>query len=47
MGIAGVVFGRLGHFTAMGADRAYLQIPDPADLDHLDLIASEVLPHMT
>ena len=29
------------------ADRAYLQLPDLTDLDHLDLIASEVLPHIT
>jgi alkanesulfonate monooxygenase SsuD/methylene tetrahydromethanopterin reductase-like flavin-dependent oxidoreductase (luciferase family) len=41
------VVDRLGRFAATGADRAYLQIPDLADLDHLELIASAVLPHLT
>lgn len=41
------VVDKLSHYAAIGADRAYLQIIDLADLDHLDLIASEVLPHLT
>jgi alkanesulfonate monooxygenase SsuD/methylene tetrahydromethanopterin reductase-like flavin-dependent oxidoreductase (luciferase family) len=47
VGTPAEVIDRLGRFAATGADRAYLQIPDLADLDHLDLIASEVLPHLT
>ncbi len=30
-----------------GAERIYLQVLDLADLDHLDLIATEVAPHLT
>jgi len=41
------VVDKLGRYAAIGADRAYLQILDLADLDHLDLIAAEVLPHTT
>jgi alkanesulfonate monooxygenase SsuD/methylene tetrahydromethanopterin reductase-like flavin-dependent oxidoreductase (luciferase family) len=41
------VVDRLGRYEAAGAARAYLQILDLADLDHLDLIASEVLPQLT
>jgi alkanesulfonate monooxygenase SsuD/methylene tetrahydromethanopterin reductase-like flavin-dependent oxidoreductase (luciferase family) len=29
-----------------GADRIYLQVLDLADLDHLDLVASDVAPHL-
>jgi alkanesulfonate monooxygenase SsuD/methylene tetrahydromethanopterin reductase-like flavin-dependent oxidoreductase (luciferase family) len=47
VGTPAEVVDRLGRFAATGADRAYLQIPVLADLDHLDLIASEVLPHLT
>jgi alkanesulfonate monooxygenase SsuD/methylene tetrahydromethanopterin reductase-like flavin-dependent oxidoreductase (luciferase family) len=35
---------RLGEFAAAGATRAYLQILDLDDLDHLELIAAEVMP---
>ncbi|GAA0954875.1 LLM class F420-dependent oxidoreductase [Virgisporangium aurantiacum] len=37
---------RLGEFGVAGATRAFLQILDLQDLDHLDLIASEVMPHL-
>ena len=37
---------RLQAFAALGATRAYLQVLDLHDLDHLALIASEVLPHV-
>lgn len=47
VGTPAEVVDRLGHYAATGAGRAYLQILDLADLDHLDLIASEVLPHLT
>jgi F420-dependent oxidoreductase-like protein len=34
----------LDRFRAIGAERVFLQILDLADLDHLDLIAAEVMP---
>jgi F420-dependent oxidoreductase-like protein len=34
----------LGRYAEAGAQRAYLQLLDLADLDHLDLIAAEVAP---
>ncbi|MFC0625391.1 LLM class F420-dependent oxidoreductase [Kribbella deserti] len=37
----------LGRYAEAGADRAYLQILDFHDLDHLDLIAAEVLPQLS
>ena len=37
---------RLREFAAAGAQRAYLQVLDLDDLDHLELIAAEVLPHV-
>jgi F420-dependent oxidoreductase-like protein len=46
VGTPAEVVDRLGRHAAAGADRAYLQILDLADLDHLDLIASEVLPQL-
>jgi len=36
----------LGQFAEAGATRAYLQVLDLSDLDHLELIASEVLPQL-
>jgi alkanesulfonate monooxygenase SsuD/methylene tetrahydromethanopterin reductase-like flavin-dependent oxidoreductase (luciferase family) len=46
-GIAGTpaeVVEQLKAYQSVGASRAYLQILDLADLDHLDLIAAEVAP---
>ncbi|MBV9936424.1 MAG: LLM class flavin-dependent oxidoreductase, partial [Actinobacteria bacterium] len=37
---------RLQAFAAAGAQRAYLQVLDLDDLDHLELLAAEVLPHV-
>ncbi len=37
---------RLGEYADAGSSRAYLQVLDLADLDHLDLVASEVMPHV-
>jgi alkanesulfonate monooxygenase SsuD/methylene tetrahydromethanopterin reductase-like flavin-dependent oxidoreductase (luciferase family) len=37
---------KLGAFAEAGATTAYLQVLDLADLDHLDLLASEVLPQV-
>ena len=35
---------RIGTYAGLGATRMYLQVMDLHDLDHLELIASEVLP---
>ncbi|WP_319463708.1 LLM class F420-dependent oxidoreductase [Micromonospora sp. RTP1Z1] len=37
---------RLGEFAAIGATRVHLRLIDFADLDHLELIAAEVLPQL-
>ena len=37
---------RLHSWASLGASRSYLQVLDLADLDHLDLIATEVMPHV-
>ncbi|SDC54485.1 probable F420-dependent oxidoreductase, Rv1855c family [Streptomyces prasinopilosus] len=37
---------RLGEFAAIGASRIHLRLTDLTDLDHLELLASEVLPHL-
>jgi len=34
---------KIGRFAEAGAGRMYLQVLDPSDLDHLELVASEVL----
>jgi F420-dependent oxidoreductase-like protein len=39
------VLDKLGQFVEHGADRFYLQVLDLDDLDHLRLVAEEVLPH--
>jgi F420-dependent oxidoreductase-like protein len=41
------VVDRLGQFAAVGSERQYVQIMDLHDLDHLDLIAAEVLPQVS
>ncbi|MEV4169658.1 MULTISPECIES: LLM class F420-dependent oxidoreductase [unclassified Nonomuraea] len=48
-GLAGTpaeVLDKLGKLAELGADRVYLQIMDLSDLEHLELIAAEVLPHV-
>ena len=48
-GLAGTpseVVDRLRQFAEAGSQRAYLQVLDLGDLDHLRLIAAEVLPHV-
>jgi len=40
------VVDRLGRYAEAGAERAYLQVLDLSDLDHLDLIAAEVAPQL-
>ena len=37
---------RIGAFAELGASRLYLQVLDLSDLDHLELIAADVLPHV-
>ncbi|MBB2911815.1 F420-dependent oxidoreductase-like protein [Streptosporangium becharense] len=48
-GLAGTpaeVVEKIRRFADLGADRIYLQVLDLSDLDHLELIAAEVLPHV-
>ena len=48
-GVAGTVseaVDRLGSLADMGVERVYLQVLDLADLDHLDLVAREVVPQL-
>jgi F420-dependent oxidoreductase-like protein len=40
------VVDKIGRFVEAGATRVYLQVLDLHDLDHLDLIAAEVLPQL-
>jgi F420-dependent oxidoreductase-like protein len=40
------ILDRLGEFADAGATRMYLQVLDLHDLDHLHLLAAEVLPHV-
>jgi F420-dependent oxidoreductase-like protein len=37
---------RIGEYAALGVTRVYLQVIDLADLDHLELIAAEILPNV-
>ncbi|MET9336305.1 LLM class F420-dependent oxidoreductase [Nonomuraea sp. NPDC003804] len=48
-GLAGTpaeVLDKIGRFAEAGAERIYLQVLDLSDLEHLELIAAEVLPHV-
>lgn len=48
-GLAGTpaeVVDKIGRFGELGAQRIYLQTLDLADLDHLRLVAEEVMPHV-
>lgn len=48
-GLAGTpaeIVDKIGTYAERGASRMYLQTLDLSDLDHLDLVASEVLPHL-
>lgn len=46
-GSPGEIAEKIGKFAAIGAERIYLQVLDLADLDHLELIASDVLPQVS
>ncbi|WP_232677027.1 LLM class F420-dependent oxidoreductase [Nocardioides sp. R-C-SC26] len=48
-GLAGTpseVVDKIGRYAELGAERIYLQMLDLADLEHLELIAAEVMPHL-
>ena len=48
-GLAGTpeeVVETLARYAALGSRRVYLQMLDLADLDHLRLVAADVLPHV-
>lgn len=48
-GLAGTpaeVVDKIGRYAALGAERIYLQFLDLSDLDHLRLVAREVMPHV-
>ncbi|MFC4063140.1 LLM class F420-dependent oxidoreductase [Planomonospora corallina] len=48
-GLAGTpaeVLEKIGRFAELGAERIYLQVLDLGDLEHLELIAAEVLPRV-
>ena len=48
-GLAGTpaeVVDRIGQFAELGAERVYLQTLDLDDLDHLELVAAEVMPQL-
>jgi F420-dependent oxidoreductase-like protein len=45
-GTPGEVVAKIGEFAEIGAERVYLQVLDLHDLDHLALIASDVLPQV-
>ena len=49
-GVAGTpaeVTDRIGQYAEIGADGVYLQVLDLDNIDHLELIAAEVLPQVT
>jgi alkanesulfonate monooxygenase SsuD/methylene tetrahydromethanopterin reductase-like flavin-dependent oxidoreductase (luciferase family) len=49
VGIAGTptaIVDRLGALAELGIERVYLQVLDLHDLDHLELVASEVMPQL-
>jgi len=45
-GLPGEVVDKLRAFAALGAEAAYLQVLDVSDLEHLGLIAAEVMPEV-
>lgn len=45
-GSPGEVVEKLGQYAAIGSQRVYLQILDLDDLEHLELIAAEIMPHL-
>jgi F420-dependent oxidoreductase-like protein len=46
-GTPGEVAAKIGEYAGIGAERVYLQVLDLTDLDHLALIASDVIPEIS
>jgi len=46
VGTPAEVVERIGDYAKIGTDRVYLQLLDMDDLDHIALLAAEVLPHV-
>jgi alkanesulfonate monooxygenase SsuD/methylene tetrahydromethanopterin reductase-like flavin-dependent oxidoreductase (luciferase family) len=45
-GTPGEVAAKIAEFAEIGAERVYLQVVDLEDLDHLELLASDVSPQV-
>ena len=45
-GPPGELVDQLGEWSGIGTQRMYLQVLDISDLDHIELIASEVAPQL-
>ena len=45
-GTPGEIAAKIAEFAEIGAERVYLQVLDLSDLDHLALIASDILPQV-
>jgi len=45
-GTPGQVAAKIGEYAEIGAEQVYLQVLDLSDLDHLALIASDVVPQV-
>jgi F420-dependent oxidoreductase-like protein len=45
-GTPGEILDKIGRLAEIGTGRVYLQVLDLSDLDHLELVASEVLPYV-
>ncbi|MBP2707075.1 LLM class F420-dependent oxidoreductase [Microbispora sp. RL4-1S] len=40
------ILDKIGRYAELGIERVYLQVLDLGDLDHLELLAAEVMPHV-
>ena len=45
-GTPGEIAAKIAAFAEIGAERVYLQVVDLGDLDHLELLASDVAPQV-
>ncbi len=45
-GTVGEVVETVGRYAEAGVERLYLQVMDLSDLDHLELVASQVAPQL-
>jgi alkanesulfonate monooxygenase SsuD/methylene tetrahydromethanopterin reductase-like flavin-dependent oxidoreductase (luciferase family) len=46
VGTPGQIVEQIQEYAAKGASRVFLQVLDVRDLDHVELIATEVAPHV-